>query len=59
MFESNAWTWYAETDSLARLYSIALAARADKVQDVFVLYDASNSPVFLVMLQAEEWWSQW
>ncbi|MTC37024.1 hypothetical protein GKR70_00440 [Providencia alcalifaciens] len=35
------------------------SARADKVQDVFVLYDASNSPVLLVISQAEGWRSQW
>lgn len=53
-FEWNGRIWDGGADSLARLSPITLAAKLLSVRDIFVWYDASNSPVSLVMSQVAE-----
>jgi hypothetical protein len=53
-FEWNGHTWNAGPDSLARLSPVTMSAKSEKSRDTFAWNDASNQPVQMTMMQAEE-----
>ncbi|MBJ9210669.1 DUF4376 domain-containing protein [Citrobacter freundii] len=53
-FEWNGHTWNAGPDSLARLSPVTMAAKSENSRDTFAWNDASNQPVQMTMMQAEE-----